>query len=397
MGFSAFTSILKALIGATEQSSPRQIQNLLRDILIENTVLLPQFASFESLIASLKASEVDTLQDQLSFFDNCVTRLVKKPVMYQEMAESLVSRKSKGLSPIMAAVNEQWPFAVKKEDAEVESRIAGWIARLIGYLKQAGEDKNALSNIRDNMIEATDQKASRSVLKKALKFTRDDVSLSEEQADTTDSTKAQSQQKSSKRKLPDLSEEFGVPPKEDVSHNALNRWERDEIEVALERGYVGNLMLCLCSEHQEVRIQASSAIARFMAKLKVGGESIKSVGNGANRFQESTFTEWQAIYVLAGEVLETVKEFGFDDPFPSIAGELAARSILVLNDPLHKMYTKVNKFLNKGPLWEIGKIPSYWIDKILLHEPEYDDGHLEEVGWLLDLLIHGLRSESVSD
>lgn len=96
-------------------------------------------------------------------------------------------------------------------------------------------------------------------------------------------------------------------------------------------------------------------------------------------------------------MLETVKEFGLQDPFPPVAGELAARSILVLNNPLHKVYGKVNRFLNKGPTWDIGKIPSYWIDKILLREPEYDDSHLEEVVWLLDLLISGLRSESVSD
>lgn len=42
------------------------------------------------------------------------------------------------------------------------------------------------------------------------------------------------------------------------------------------------------------------------------------------------------------------------------------------------------------------KLPSYWIDKILLHEPEYDDGYFEEIDWLLDLFVKGLRTESVS-
>ncbi|KAK2766738.1 hypothetical protein FQN54_006052 [Arachnomyces sp. PD_36] len=381
LGFSAFTSVLKALVGASGDSSSKQIQSLLRGVLVENTVLLPQPSSFGSLIASLKASDTDELQAQLSFFDNCVTRLVKKPVMYQEIAGTHLSGEKKGLSPIMATVNEQWPFVVKKGDADAELAVAGWIARLLGYLKQAGEDKDALAAIRDKMLEATDKKSSRSVLKKALKFTREDVEIDDidETADDSPSDKKQSRRKGPKSKpqLPDLSEVFGTPPKEDTSHHALNRWERDDIEVALERGYAGNLMRCLCSEHQEIRIQASQGISRFMAKLK-----------------ESTYTEWQAIYVLSGEVLETVKEFGVQEPFPSVAGELAARSIIVLNNPLHKIYGKVNKFLNKGPVWEIGKIPSYWVDKILLHEPEYDDSHIEEVEWLLDLLIHGLRSES---
>lgn len=273
MGFSAFTSILKALVGATEDSSIKHIQTLLDDVLVENTVLLPHPASFSCLIASLKASDADSLQAQLSFFDNCVTRLVKKPVMYQEIAGSLCSSKNKGLSPIMATVDEQWPFVVKKGDLEAESSIASWIARFIGYLKQAGEDKEALTTIRDNMIDATDKKSSRSLLKKALKFTREDTQpASDEPKAGSDSSKDRSRQKTStpKSQLPDLSELFGTPPKEDTSHNALNRWERDDIEFALEKGYVGNLMLCLCSEHQEIRIQATAAISRFMAKLKVG-------------------------------------------------------------------------------------------------------------------------------
>lgn len=59
------------------------------------------------------------------------------------------------------------------------------------------------------------------------------------------------------------------------------------------------------------------------------------------------------------------------------------------------MYGKVNKFLQKRPSWEIGKIPFYWIDKILLNEPEYDDGYVDEIAWLLDLLVGGLRTAQV--
>lgn len=87
---------------------------------------------------------------------------------------------------------------------------------------------------------------------------------------------------------------------------------------------------------------------------------------------------------------------GFHIPLPYVAGELAASCLAVLAHPLHKMYGKVNIFLQKHPSWEIEKIPSYWIDKILLREPEYDDGYGEEMNWLLDLLIRGLRTPRVS-
>jgi nucleolar pre-ribosomal-associated protein 1 len=67
----------------------------------------------------------------------------------------------------------------------------------------------------------------------------------------------------------DLDEIFGSLPTEGTSHNALHKWEREEIEAALEQGHIDELILCLCSEHEEVRRQAVANLVRFMAKLKV--------------------------------------------------------------------------------------------------------------------------------
>lgn len=103
------------------------------------------------------------------------------------------------------------------------------------------------------------------------------------------------------------------------------------------------------------------------------------------------------MYILTGELLETVRLTGFESPVPWIVGECATCCLSVLTNPMHKLYGKVNKFLQKAPSWEVGKIPSYWIDKVLLHEPELDDGYFEETSWLLDLLIKGLRTERVSE
>lgn len=105
--------------------------------------------------------------------------------------------------------------------------------------------------------------------------------------------------------------------------------------------------------------------------------------------------EWRSIYILSGELLETVNRLGFQVPLPFIAGEFAASAVMVLTNPLHKLYGKINLFLQKAPSWEIGKIPSYWIDKILLHEPDYDDGYFEEINWLLDVFVKGLRTPNV--
>jgi hypothetical protein len=69
---------------------------------------------------------------------------------------------------------------------------------------------------------------------------------------------------------------------------------------------------------------------------------------------------------------------------------------MVLHEPLNKMYGKVNRYLQRRPWWEVEKIPSYWIDQILLHQPEDDEGHYEEVNWLLDMLVNGLQTPEVS-
>ena len=98
---------------------------------------------------------------------------------------------------------------------------------------------------------------------------------------------------------------------------------------------------------------------------------------------------------MLGEVWETASSIVFDEPLPYFTGVIAARCMMVLGDPLHFMYTKVNKFLNKSPKWNPRKQPSYWIDKVLLHPPTEDESHYREVEWVLDALMEGLRTAQV--
>jgi nucleolar pre-ribosomal-associated protein 1 len=112
--------------------------------------------------------------------------------------------------------------------------------------------------------------------------------------------------------------------------------------------------------------------------------------------QESSYPEKIPMYLLLGEVCETVQNDGFETVLPSIVAEVAAQTVAIIADPSHKMYGKVNKFLNRAPSWDAQKVISYWTDRILLKEPEDDDGHDLEINWLLQLLINGLRNAKVS-
>lgn len=376
MQYSPFASVLKVLVGTSDKVSSRRISILLRTVLVDNSVLQNSPLSFNALLTSLEDAESETLHKQLVFIENCISRVAKKPVHYLDLTESLSKDAAKTTSPFVAAIVEQWPFVVKAGDEATEVAVGTWISKLFGQLKQAGENTSALKAARDTLTEATEAKKVRSSFKKCLKGVED--AESEDKMDI-DSGPAQSAAAIKPAQV-DLDEIFGFLPAEGTTHNALHRWEREDLEAAVEQGQIAELMLCLCSEHEEVRRQAFTNVARFMAQLK-----------------ESKYAEWRSVYLLTGELLETVNKLGLNAgaPIPWIVGECAANCLAVIANPLHKVYGKVNKFLQKGPAWDLEKIPSYWIDKIFLHEPELDDGFFDEINWLLGLFVKGLRSKAV--
>lgn len=91
-----------------------------------------------------------------------------------------------------------------------------------------------------------------------------------------------------------------------------------------------------------------------------------------------------------------MNQLGFEAKLPFIAAQCCTSCLTVLVDPSSGMFAKVNRFLQRRPTWEVDKLPSYWTDQILLHPPEDDEGHYEEVNWLLDMLVKGLQSSEVS-
>lgn len=265
MQYSPFTSILKVLIETSDKQSSRRISVLLRTVLAENSVLHNAPKSFNSLLSSLEDSEAESLHKQLVFFDNCVSRAAKKPVHYLDLIGTLSSDEDATASPLVAAIVEQWPFVVKAGDEANELAVGAWISKLFGHLRLAGEDKKILKTARDTLVEATETKKTRSLLKKCLKETDDADEEDKMDIDSGPNTPAPSKKPSTV----DLDEIFGFLPTEGTTHNALHKWEREDVEAAVEQGRIAELLLCLCSEHEEVRRQAFSNIARFMAKLKV--------------------------------------------------------------------------------------------------------------------------------
>ena len=116
----------------------------------------------------------------------------------------------------------------------------------------------------------------------------------------------------------------------------------------------------------------------------------------ANRSQVSQYAERHSTFLLVGELVESVGGIEVDRPLPYFAGALAAQLLVILDNPVHCMYGQVNEFLLKGPVWNIERLPSYWINNILLHEPSNGNIHQYEVDWLLTILLDGLQTSEVS-
>ena len=266
MQYSPFTSVLKVLLETSGKVPLRRIYDLLSAVLVENSILQDSSSSFASLISSMEPFKSESLKHMLGFLDNCICRGAKRPVQYIDMAASL-SENASSVSPLVAAMIEQWPFLLRGGDTSSAADVAAWIAGFLGRLKQAGEDARSLHRACKIMLEASESKQIRSSLKEAFKSK--DVEPVHGGTDTGDDQKNDPEQKETCGEHVDLIGIFGPLPTESETRHELHRWEKEEVVVAVEEGHIAKLMLCLNSEYEEVRRQAFMNLCRFMQKVKV--------------------------------------------------------------------------------------------------------------------------------
>jgi nucleolar pre-ribosomal-associated protein 1 len=252
---------------AIRTDDAKKLCELLENVLVEQGILSSLNGPFDALIASLKDSDPQDLLPQLQFLDNCLSRIAKKPVHYEDLTSSLLNDSEKSLSLLVAGVLEQWPFVLKSNDLAKEQAVASWIASLLKQLKLAGEDKKALKNVRDSLYELSEKKKTKSIFKKSLKGSEEAKDQSPETVDSDSRSKPGAPSKATTSV--GLLDVFGPLPSESEDHAGLYKWEKEEIDIAIEQGRISDLMLCLCSEHEEIRRQGFAAVTRLMAKLKV--------------------------------------------------------------------------------------------------------------------------------
>ena len=111
--------------------------------------------------------------------------------------------------------------------------------------------------------------------------------------------------------------------------------------------------------------------------------------------QSQDYPEGLQLCLLLGELEETIEQLPPRKSLPYIIGAFAKSAVIVLANPADPLYSKVNKFLNNGPSWNLSRFSSYWVDHILLSPPTEEKGYFREIKWLLRIFFDGLRTLEV--
>lgn len=369
-----------------DDDSVRELKQLLHIVAQDYGILGENAIHMDILVASTQSmNESSQMTEILEFLDNCLTRLAKAPVHYQDLARQSLEGQPIPRAPdlFIAAVFEQWPFICKNKDMQHQKDLAQWTAKFFGALVKHGCIRQDMSKLRKRLTAATDHEDSPSIIRKVFRTHQHDLSINppdpDENKETEGAVPIIDHDANTKHQEPDLVQVWRSNLSSQLNPLQRRRLELDDLEEAIAGGLLSNLISHLCSRQEDVRLQGLSDLSRF-------GHSLQ---------QTSDRSRWP-LAILVGEIVETAKDDGLKAPFPSPLAEMGTKFADVLTDPLHFMYGKVNRFLNKGPVWERKKVLSYWIDRVILRDSERDDSKLNEITWLLGVLVHGLRTVEVN-
>lgn len=160
--------MLKAMLDANQSMSPiPSIRNLLRIIAVEHGILLDGSSYFDGLVTSLmRAQDWVPSSKAVAFFDNCACRIARQPAHYEDLATQVQGHRGP-MCLLLFCIAEQWPFVVANEAGEGQENIAEWICRLLILLTGDGEAEDVIQELRDRMVNATDEAATRRIFRKS--------------------------------------------------------------------------------------------------------------------------------------------------------------------------------------------------------------------------------------
>ncbi|KAL9031697.1 MAG: hypothetical protein Q9196_000292 [Gyalolechia fulgens] len=392
--FSLFGRGLKFCATLEGNAAKRSLEAILQSALSDGLSMTIENGSnlLTGLLQSLRgAKEWQPAEALFEFLDDCFIRLSKRVVKYhqdllQQVAEfygdSARDIASLG-GELLVVVTEQWPFIQRSATMLDLENISRWFSYYLFIQEQRDKDSKFVHHTRHVVEKITIDKQCTELLKTAPEAACGDAT----NYDSGEVDKLATPPLETWTVQEDVGAEAekieweppSPPPPEKEDHPGLGKWKQLDVEEAISEGAIEELILCLCSKYADIRKQALIELRLWMKKVET-----------------SQYSEREPTYLLLGELVETVNNFIADTSLSYFAGTAAAEFCLILSNPLHYLYAKVNKFLNKGPTWKVEKLPSRWVDQILMHLPTDEDAQYKEMEWLLDLLIKGLRTAAVS-
>ncbi|RDL39993.1 Uncharacterized protein BP5553_04333 [Venustampulla echinocandica] len=380
---SPFMAMLKLSAEAPEDVPLLKLRSVLASVIEENQILQTQtkISALDSFILRLRSlGGTPNAPSVYTFLDDCISRCAAKPIKYIYALEEIQAKdqskdQQRPFSLLTLAITEQWPFMIKSADDQVIQEIAQFVAGYLATCIKIKENKAAIKSVIERLATETPvESPARKTIERSRKLV-DSISVPEAKRIPRETSI-----KESKNNVPSDTEKAALMATmlEDSkphgeNHNSLIKWTTKEVDEVVEGGHAASLIMLMSSEYLSVRKEALTNISKFATKLN-----------------ESSFEEKEQIWLLLSEVVETAKKIIDEQPLPTVISAFAAHAIPVLNDPLHILYPKINKFLSQGPTWELEKIPLMY--KILDEAPSLDDAYYPEMSWLLTYMLAGLRT-----
>ncbi|POS79307.1 hypothetical protein DHEL01_v202310 [Diaporthe helianthi] len=393
LSVSPFVALLKVSVAAPAGVSLERLKAALGAVAVEHQLIpsgsgdsFPILTALHSMRGSQDISSCDALWKLL---DNSTSRCATTPIKYLEMIHDLVAAEqsdvttlSGSISPFTFALLEQLPFALSSAGEDEISALANLVATYMPYTKSLSDRDGGFDAIREKCESAFSENPSGKKLLK--KYTKQANAARELQSWGADFSTGEDEQKNqiedSQKSECFLSEDalaevLSTPSSLTQDNSALSKWATKEADELVEEGHTASVTSLLASEHTSIRKEALVNIAKMAAKIK-----------------DSSYEEKDQVFLLLMELVESCKGYVDTEPIPNYIVAFARNALDVLQNPLHCMYGKLNKFLIKGPTWKLDRMPLIY--DVLSDGPELDEAYYSELSWLFSYLLDGLQRES---
>ncbi|QUC16697.1 uncharacterized protein UV8b_00938 [Ustilaginoidea virens] len=383
---SPFTALLKLLCRGAGDQPLDELKAVLGEVAAESQIVTDP-AALKPLLQTLSAAQNTVGSGKMasvwSLLDNCVSRCATSPIKYldkmKEYSPEFASPAAPcGFSLLSVVILEQLPYALgAAADNQAIQHLAAFtslyfnaVAMYSGNTDTASlsalhrEAEKQFSGASAPLGGLGDKKLVKLLKKHDVAWARGEAAAAV--ADGQHRTKRVVEQGA----LRDLLH-TPFPSAEDAA--ALTKWASRSAEDMVEEGWAAGLVRLLTSEHTNLRKEALTGIRKMAAAVK-----------------ESQYEEKTQVWLLLSEVAESCGAQVDAGPVPSALTAFAVHALEILKTPLHPLYSKVNSYLTRSPVWGLDKLPL--AHDILHGAPSEDDKYYTELTWLLSYLLDSLAT-----